>query len=153
MVDDRVNERWPTANLRRDVEFLPQTPTELAKMEALRRVMTNPPSVTPMADNLGMQDILRMQEFQKLIQPDLYGSYAAPNAGVRGAELPPANVQPPEPQGYGGPLPEISVEQFGPQPRVNMGVTLPTSAGDFSARGEMTNPQDWRALLGFRRSF
>jgi len=72
-MDDRRNERWPTVDLRRDQEFLPQTPTEAAKMDALRRAMADPPPVTPMANQIGMQDILRMIEFQRLLQPDLYG--------------------------------------------------------------------------------
>jgi hypothetical protein len=74
---DRRNEPWPTVNLRRDQEFLPQTPTEMAKMDALRRAMADPPPITPMGQQLGMQDILRMIEFQRLLQPNLYGSFQA----------------------------------------------------------------------------
>ena len=158
-MDDRRNERWPTVDLRRDQEFLPQTPTEAAKMDALRRAMADPPPVTPMGNELGMQDLIRMQQFQQMAAPDLYGGYSGQSAGVRGMEspppsaIPPANIQAPEAQGYGGPLPQISVEQFGPRPQFNMGVTLPTSAGDFSARGSYTSPQEWKALLGLRREF
>jgi hypothetical protein len=75
-MDDRRKERWPTVNLGRDQEFLPQTPTEMAKMDALRRAMADPPPVTPMGQQMGMQDILRMIEFQRLLQPNLYGSYS-----------------------------------------------------------------------------
>jgi hypothetical protein len=75
MMDDRRKERWPTVNLGRDQEFLLQTPTEMAKMDALRRAMADPPSVTPMGQQMGLEDILRMIEFHKRIQPDLYGSF------------------------------------------------------------------------------
>ena len=34
-----------------------------------------------------------------------------------------------------------------------LGITLPTPAGEFSARGSMTSPYDWRAMLGLRREF
>jgi hypothetical protein len=78
MVDDRRKERWPTVNLGRDQEFLPQTPTEMAKMEALRQAMAPPPPVTPMGQQLGIEDIIRMMEFQRKLQPDMYGSYDLP---------------------------------------------------------------------------
>ena len=158
MMDDRRKERWPTVNLGRDQEFLPQTPTEMAKMDTLRRAMADPPPVTPMGQQMGLDEILRMQQFQALAAPDLYGSYSGSPTGVRAMDtpeqkLPPAPISAPEPQGYGGPLPTISAEQFGPRPQFNMGVTLPTSAGDFSARGSYTTPQEWKALLGLRREF
>jgi len=158
-VDNRMGEAWPTVDLKRDQEFLPQSPTEMAKMDALRQAMAPPPPVTPMGNELGMQDLIRMQQFQQMAAPDLYGGYSGPSAGVRGMDFPPApapppaNIQAPEAQGYGGPLPQISAEQFGPKPQFNMGVTLPTSAGDFSARGSYTSPQEWKALLGLRREF
>jgi len=140
---------------------LPQTPTEFAKIEALRKAMTPDPAVTSMGQSMGLDDIMRMQEFSKAIQPDLYGSYSAGPTSVRGAQIPaelppppPANIQPPEPQGgYGGPLPDISTTQFGPKTQYNMGVTLPTSIGDFSARGSYTTPEQWKAMLGLRREF
>ena len=161
-VSDRRYEEWPTANLNRDVEFLPQTPTEMAKMDVLRRAMASTPPVTPMGQQLGLDEIMRMQEFAKLIQPDLYGSYSSGNTGVRGAQIPadsppppPANIQAPEPQGgYGGPLPDISTTQFGTsKPNYNMGITLPASIGDIRASGTYTTPEQWRAMIGLRKEF
>jgi hypothetical protein len=149
---DRREEPWPFHPLQTDQEYKGNysVSPSAAHNIVTRPWINNPPAPTPMGNSMGLQDILEMERFQKLLGPP----QNAQSGVVKASEqLPPANVQPPEPQGYGGPLPEISVEQFGPQPRVNMGVTLPTSTGDFSARGEMTNPQDWRAMLGFRRSF
>jgi len=77
-MNDRRYEPWPTVNLRRDQEFLPQTPTDMAKMDALRQAMAPPPPVTPMGQQLGLDDIIKMMEFQRLIQPDLYGNYDLP---------------------------------------------------------------------------
>jgi hypothetical protein len=130
----------------------------MAKMDALRQAMTPPPPVTPMGNELGMQDLIRMQQFQQMAAPDLYGSYAPESAGIRAGklpeqQLPPANFQAPEAQGYGGPMPQISAEQFGPKPQFNMGVTLPTSAGDFSAKGGYTSPEEWKTMLRLRREF
>ena len=68
-------------------------------------------------------------------------------------QAPPANVPAPAPQGYGGPLPNISAEQFGPQTQYNAGITLPTSVGDLNAQGSFTRPEEWKALLGLRRQF
>ena len=157
-VDNRMSEAWPTVDLKRDQEFLPQTPTEMAKMDALRQAMTPPPPVTPMSNELGMQDLIRMQQFQQMAAPDLYGSYAPESAGIRAGklpeqQLPPANIQAPEAQGYGGPLPQISAEQFGPKPQFNMGLTLPTGVGDVTGQGSFTSPEEWKTMLRLRREF
>ena len=149
-VYDRRSEEWPTANLGRDQEFLPQTPTEATKMDVLRRAMADPPPVTPIGQQLGVDDIMRMQEFQKLITPDLYGSYSPSSTGVRAGEfpkvpeMPPVKFSPPEPQGYSGPMPNIAGNR--------MGITLPTASGDFSARGSYS-PNGPRLELGYRRQF
>lgn len=165
MIDDRRPEEWPTVDLKRDQEFLPQTPTYMVKMDMLRRVMSDPPPVTPMGQQLGIDDIIRMQQFQNAASPDLYGGYSAP-IGVRAGglpELPPIQVSPPpqplpklpppppakfnskEPSGYSGVLPYIT-------PDKGLGVTLPTSVGDVTAEGNY-RPGEWRGLLGFKRKF
>jgi hypothetical protein len=154
--EDRRYESWPTVNLNNQQEFLPQSPTELAKMEALRRAMSDPPPVTPLGQSLGINDIIDMQRFNNLAASDLYGSYTAP-IGQKGAEIPPApmappaNFQAPQPQGYGGPMPNINVNPWTQRP--NIGLSLPTAAGNLQMEGGYKNPYDWKATLGLRREF
>jgi hypothetical protein len=82
-----------------------------------------------------MEDILKLQHMQNVL-----GSS-------------PANVPPPQPQGYNGPMPNVSLNQFGPgPPQVNMGVTLPTSIGDLNVQGSYS-PYGKRMTFGLRNEF
>lgn len=151
-VEDRTNEPWPTVNLNADVERLKQTLTKAAQAE--NQQVTPPPPVTSLGRALGADEIVRMQQFQNLLGPP---QTIPPPSGTRLMpeipQAPPANIRPSEPSGYGGPMPEISAQQFGPRPQFGGGISLPTSIGDINARGSYTTPQEWRATFGLRREF
>jgi len=78
MLDNRVGEQWPTANLGRDVETLPQTPTEEHKTDVLRRAMAPPPIPDQLAISAGVNDVkpITDQELLKwIIENDMTAPY------------------------------------------------------------------------------
>jgi hypothetical protein len=155
---DRREEPWPFHPLQTDQEYKGNysVSPSAAHNIVTRPWINNPPAPTPMGRDLGLDDIMKMEEIQRLLGSQQKIPMSSTVRAMPDAPAPPpANIPPPEPQGYGGPLPQISADGFreNMDVRHNMGVTLPTSAGDFSARGEMSNPRDWKALFGFRVPF
>lgn len=71
----------------------------------------------------------------------------------------PANVQPSQPQGYGGPMPNFQAMQlpFGGQ-RYMGNVDMPFGGGDLGVSGAYSrfnsqSPPNWQALLNYHKSF
>jgi hypothetical protein len=122
-------------------------------------MQSHDPPVTPLGQQLGVDDVIKMLQMQRLMlgmKPEPTNAPGVARAAQIPVEIPqspPAYFQAPEPQGYGGPMPDISAMQFGPRTQYNMGVTLPTSIGDLNARGSYTTPEQWKAMLGLRREF
>lgn len=159
--EDRRNEPWPWHPINKNEEYKGNYSLSPQSIQNIKRPwLDNPPPVTPMGQALGLDDIIRMQEFQKALGPPQavppgrggMTTRAMPNIPDM-PPAPPANILPPNIPGYGGPLPEISAEQFGPKPQFNMGLTLPTGVGDVTGQGSFTSPEEWKAMLRLRREF
>jgi hypothetical protein len=82
ILDDRRNEPWPTVDLGRDVEYLPQTPTEAAKNDALRNAMAPFPPITPMALQAGVNDIKPISD-QELLMWIINNAATMPYSGPK----------------------------------------------------------------------
>jgi hypothetical protein len=72
---------------------------------------------------------------------------------------PAAAIEPPAPQGWGAPLPSISLNTLGRgRPSMDAALSVPALGGELGVEGNYQrlddrSPASWAAKLGYRRSF